>query len=178
MSSSITSSQRQQSEQEEFGLYFLVGTNDPAADEIFRIIAREGHTKLSEELTGMIPTILGPTFHLRGIYIRRGSGRIVVYVAGGFTAISKYPDFVRSLELLMRQIEGLLREMFVIRGLQQVSLASGWTNLTTAKPRRRGPFRAYRGLVRMLLASLLILSCALLSTLILARVLKLFFPLR
>jgi hypothetical protein len=58
MSSSITSSERQQDEQEEFGLYFLVGTNDPAADEVFRIIAREGHTKLSEELTGMIPTMV------------------------------------------------------------------------------------------------------------------------
>lgn len=176
MSSSITSSESQQSEQEEFGLYFLVGTNDPAADEVFRIIARDGHTRLSEELTGMIPAILGSTFHLQGIDIRRGSGRIVVYVAGGFNAISKYPDFVRSLELLRRQIEGLLREMFVSRGLQQLGLASGWTNLTTAKPRRREPFRAYWGLLRMLLASLLILSCALLSTLILGRVLKLFLP--
>lgn len=178
MSLSITSSERQQSEQEEFGLYFLVGTNDPAADEVFRIIARDGHTKLSEELIGMTPAILGSTFNLQRIDIRRGSGRIVVYVAGGFTAISKYPDFVGSLELLRGQIEGLLREMFVSRGVRQVGLASGWTNLTTAKPRRREPFRAYRSLVRMVLASFLILSCALLSTLILGRVLKLFLSFR
>jgi hypothetical protein len=178
MSTTITSSERQQSEQEEFGLYFLVGTNDPAADELFRIVAREGHAKLSEELTGMIPRFLGSTFRLQGIDIRQGSGRIVVYVAGGFTAISHYPDFVRSLGLLMRQIEGLLREMFVSQGLQQVGLASGWTNLTTAKPRRREPFLAYRGLVRMLLASLVILSCALLLTVIFGRVLKLFLPFR
>jgi hypothetical protein len=167
----IPSSERQQIEQEEFGLYFLVGTNDPAADEVFRIIAREGQTKLSEELVGMIPTFLGSTFRLQGIDIRRASGRIVVYVAGGFTAISNYPVFVRSLELLMRQMEGRLREMFVGQGLQQVSLASGWANLTTAKPRRREPFPAYRGLVRMVLASLLMLSCTFLSTVILGRVL-------
>jgi hypothetical protein len=78
MSTTITSSDRQQSEQEEFGLYFLVGTNDPAASEVFRIIAREGQTKLSEELACMIATVLGSTFRLQGIDFRRWSGRIVV----------------------------------------------------------------------------------------------------
>lgn len=50
------------------------------------------------------PALLGVDFRLRKIEIRRGSVEFWVYVAGGFTLIPHYANFVRSLELLVAQI--------------------------------------------------------------------------
>ena len=160
-----------QSEQEEYGLYFIVGAHDRAGgDERAYYVAREMRPKLAEEPAKMIPAALGSSFRLQRIDIRRGSARIVVYISGDFTVIWKYPDFVRRLESLMRQIEGLLREMYESAGYAKVAMASGWTNLTTSQPRQRALLPAYRSLLRVTVAFLL--GSALLAILILSLMLK------
>lgn len=158
--------------QEEFGLYFVVGTADPSDDERVYLMAKEMRSKLAEQIERMIPAALGPTHLLQRIEIWRGSARIVVYVTGNFTALCQYLDFVRSLETLMRQIEGLLRETFETAGFPRVSLASGWTNLTTMHPRQFERFPAYRGLLRLTLASLLVLGNGLLLLILISRLMK------
>lgn len=156
MSEDLISSETAKKGQEEFGLYFVVGTPDPSDDEEVYLMAKEMRPKLTERLERMIPAALGPRHLLQRIEIWRGSARIVVYLTGNFTALSQYLDFVRSLETLMRQIEGLLRETIEAAGFPRVSMTSGWTNLTAMHPRQFEGFPAYRGLLRMTLAFLLL----------------------
>lgn len=120
---------------------------------------------LSDELSRAVPGLLGSTFRLQRIDIRRGSTQIWVYVAGGFTLISQYADFVTSLELLLRHVQNLLRAVFTGAGLPEVTIAGGWTS--AIPKRRRFELRVSQDLLTLLLAAYLIVSHALMLVVLL-----------
>lgn len=148
---------------EEFALSFVVGTHNPADEEKLYRVAQDARQILIYELAPTITASLGSKFRLQRIDIGRVEVRVLVYIVGPFTLLSQYPDFLRSLESLMRQIEGVVRRIFSEHCFQHFCLATGWTNLTTGHPRRRAPFPTCRNLLEFAFASSLILISAVLS---------------
>jgi hypothetical protein len=125
-----------------------------AADEerIFNVL-REAEPILLAEISAMVPSILGSLFRLERIEVRRGSVELWVVVAGGFTLVSQYADFVRSLELLHSQIIGFIRQLLAGQNVPQVTITGGWTSITTGRGRPFPPlsFRISQELILLML---------------------------
>ena len=92
----------------------------------------------------MVSALFGTRFRLQKIDIRHGSVESWVYIAGGFTLISQYADFVRSMELLQTQIRNLLIGLFANSGLSAVTITGGWMPVKP-KPNRLASFRTSPG---------------------------------
>ena len=119
----------------------------------------------------MVSALFGTRFRLQKIDIRHGSVESWVYIAGGFTLISQYADFVRSMELLQTQIRNLLIGLFANSGLSAVTITGGWMPVKP-KPNRLASFRTSQDFIMLLMASYLILSHAFLLVMIVRIALK------
>jgi hypothetical protein len=131
---------------------------------------------LSREISVQV-SALAPWFRFQEIEIRRGSVEFWVYLAGGFTLISQYDDFVRSLEVLVKQIQAMLHTVFSGR-FPGISIAGGWTPVRP-KRRRLAPSRILqepRDLITLLMASYLILSHGFMLAVLVRIALKVFLP--
>jgi len=149
-------------DEEELALYFFVRTQRDEDDERLFAIAKQAQQLLSDRISGMVPAILGTLFRLRKVEVRRGTVEFWVYVVGGFTLISQYSDFVRSLELLVSQIQNLLHEFFLVQGVPEIIVTGGWTSTSAKRRSRFASFRISQELTTLLLVSYLIASHAVL----------------
>ena len=163
-------------DEEELGLYFIVRTERDEDDERLLAVAKESEQMLSEEVALMLRAVLGPPFRLRKVEIRRGSVAIWFFVAGGYTLISQYPDFVRGLESIVSGIRDILRALFRAQGFPEVNVTGGWTQ---ASAKRRSPLASFRfsqELITLLLVSYLIVSHAVLLVVLVRIALKVLLP--
>ena len=64
---------------------------------------------MEEEMTNITKQTLGSEFAIRSVTPIRGSIEILVVVGTTLVAVSKYKNFIDSLELLRRQLEGVIR---------------------------------------------------------------------
>lgn len=145
--------------------FFFIATTQSGNDEPLLAIAQDGKQLLSDAISQFVPSILGSAFRLRKVEVRRGSVEFWVFVAGGFTLISHYSNFVRSLELFVSQVQSLLREFFSTRGVPNVVITGDWTSLTS-KPKRFRSFHISQELITLLLVLYLIASHAVLLGLV------------
>jgi len=153
-------------DEEKLTLFFTINVQRDAPeqvdDERLFFILRDAESILGEEISRMVPAILGSVFRLEKVEVRRGSVTFWVVVAGAFTLFSQYADFVRSLELLHSQISHLIHEFLARQGIL-VTVTGGWTPLSGRGSRPGFPFlRSSPEFVSLLLVLYLIVSHAVL----------------
>jgi hypothetical protein len=124
--------------------------------QLFRV-AKDFQQVLSNEISSMVSALLGTRFPAPKDRHPTRERRVWVYIAGGFTLISQYADFVRSMELLQTQIRNLLIGLFANSGLSAVTITGGWMPVKP-KPNRLASFRTSQDFIMLLMASYLILS--------------------
>jgi hypothetical protein len=153
-------------DEEKLTLFFTISVPQDAPeqvdDERLFFILREGESILGEEISRMVPAILGSIFRLEKVEVHRGSVTFWVVVAGAFTLLSQYADFVRSLELLHSQISNLIREFLAHQGIS-VTVTGGWTPLSGVRGRFSFPsLRSSPEFITLLLVLYLVVSHAVL----------------
>ena len=85
---------------------FLVTASDPEIDDdLFGIFAARRPKELEARIRELTERTLGPEFELRSVSYRRGSVEIVAIIGVAFYAVSRYKNFVESLELLYSQLK-------------------------------------------------------------------------
>lgn len=72
----------------------------------------EARRPMEDEMRKITQDTLGTEFSVRSVTPIRGSIEILVVVGTTYYAVSKYKNFVDSLELLRNQLEGLIRRFF------------------------------------------------------------------
>jgi hypothetical protein len=87
----------------------VTASNPDFDSELFDIFARARDKELEAEIRELTERILGPEFEVRSISYRRGSVEIIAIVGVAFYAVSRYKNFVESLELLYSQLKGSIQ---------------------------------------------------------------------
>jgi hypothetical protein len=77
--------------------------------------AREMHRQLEVDIDDAVQQTLGPEFEVRDVEVEKGS--ITVFVVLGtvgtlFLGFSRYESFIKSVNLLLSQLKGLLQRFF------------------------------------------------------------------
>lgn len=73
-------------------------------------IFMERQYRMKEEMDVMVKQTLGPEFEVRSMTIGRGSVEVLIIIASSYYVVSKWKNFIESLELLKRQIESVFRQ--------------------------------------------------------------------
>jgi hypothetical protein len=78
-------------------------------------VAQEGHVRLESEIRRQVENTLGSDFEVLRVSVDKGSAHILVVLGIGvtvFMTFSRYESFIKSVNLLVSQIRGLLRRFF------------------------------------------------------------------
>jgi hypothetical protein len=84
-------------------------------DEYLLGYGRETHQQLELEIANLVRQTLGPEFEVYNVRIEKGSITVwvVLSVLGTlFMGVSRYESFIKSVNLLMSQLKGLLGRFF------------------------------------------------------------------
>lgn len=95
-----------------------------------------------DDIEKIIKTSVNETFghdyFVSGLSINRGSVEIVVFIAGvllsGYVGISRYKNFIESVDLLRRQIRGKLAEL---PGIPPDAISASWEPLSKIVPEEK-----------------------------------------
>jgi hypothetical protein len=96
--------------------------------------------ELRERISGIVRETLGPPFEVRLVAVGRGSIEVIVLIGTTYYAISRYKNFVESIELVVRQITDLVRHIFGRATPTPVTATGTWApaqGMLAALPRRR-----------------------------------------
>jgi len=111
-------------------LRFTVTTEDENYDSNLLGYARESSKQLKAEIDAQVRKTLGPEFEVESVEFNEGSIEAYVHLAAVGTilmAFSKYESFIKSVNLLISQLKGLLQRFFS-QGAEQpsVSVTGRW----------------------------------------------------
>ena len=68
---------------------------------------KEEHSSIKKEIDTIVQSLFGTEFGLQELSIKRGSIEIIAVIGAAYYAISKYKNFIESIELARTQIENL-----------------------------------------------------------------------
>lgn len=94
-------------------------------DELWGFV-REVRGDLTEEIGLAVRQVLGEGFTASNVSVRRGSVEILVTIAAGYYAVSRYKNFVESLQLLAVQLEHIVRAFLPPHLRHQGTVSSSW----------------------------------------------------
>ena len=116
-----------------------VETAEPEPDDRLWSIASHDSHRLREEIGAAVHAHMGPEFDVRSMSFARGSLELLVVVGTLYYAVSRYKNFVESIELLIAQLKRVTSVFFgPPRMLGPVSVQGSWTpgpGLVQAAPR-------------------------------------------
>ena len=162
-------------DEEKLELVFTIRPQNAEDEQLLFRSLEERQPLLWAEIMGLVPAVLGPMFQLEKIDVRRGSVEFLVYIAGTFTLISQYNDFVTSLARLEDQIKGILyRSLGRFSG---VSITTSQRKLIEPKPQRPARSRFFhepKDLIMLLMTSYLIVSHGVMLVVLLRIAVKVF----
>jgi hypothetical protein len=92
--------------------YFRIVIESRNDADLMGILTGPQYYDMKREMEGMAKQTLGPEFEVRSMTIGRGSVEVVLIIATTYYIISKYKNFIESLELLKRQIISIFRQQF------------------------------------------------------------------
>lgn len=104
-----------------------VNTNDEDS-ELFGY-ARELRQKLEAEIDLQVQRTLGPEFEVLSVEINRGSITLLIVLGAVGTlymGFSRYEGFIKSVNLLVSQIKGLLQRFFGQTASRPLSVTGSW----------------------------------------------------
>jgi Domain of unknown function (DUF4407) len=107
-------------------------------------ILQESKYTLEDEIRVTIKKYLGPKFELQSVSLSRGSIEVLVIInaiGAVYEFVSKYKDFVDSLETLKSQLSSLIRRRIDPQQNQPITLSGSWTLGSAAGQLRRGQVR-------------------------------------
>jgi hypothetical protein len=114
---------------------------EPEGDEILWDITRKESYRLREDIAAAVHQHMGPEFDVRSMSFARGSLELLVVVGTLYYAVSRYKNFVESLELLVAQLKRVVIAFFGQRMQDQISVHGSWSpgpGLVQAAPRLSG----------------------------------------
>lgn len=97
------------------------------ADRYLRSIAEEQRGTLQWEVSELVYKTLGMEFQLRSLSFEHGSLTILLIVGTTYYAISRYKNFVESIQLFVRQLTQLLSSFFGGRQQRPVLVSTSWS---------------------------------------------------
>jgi len=93
---------------------------------LHRLISREDQ-ELSFELRKLTQRVLGPEFEITSLSFRRGSIEIFAAVGATYYVISRYKNFIESLDLACSQMRRLLQQFFARSAPGQFTVTGSWS---------------------------------------------------
>jgi hypothetical protein len=96
-------------------------------DEMPWKILSNSEQRLRKEITSVVKESLGPEFEVRALAVGRGSVEIVILIGTVYYVVSRYKNFVDSIELMVRQLQQAVRHFFEISAPTRVSVSGSWT---------------------------------------------------
>lgn len=107
---------------------FKVTSSDPNFDsELFDILTGGREKELAAEIRELTEKTLGPEFEVRSISYRRGSVEIIAIVGVAFYAVSRYKNFVESLDLLYSQLKSSIQRFASARLPGPTKVDGSWS---------------------------------------------------
>jgi len=138
-----------------------VEADDPENDQRLSGIASQDGHRLREEIAVAVHKHMGPEFDVRSMSFARGSLELAIVVGTLYYAVSRYKNFVESIELLIAQLKRVVTSFFGPPRMLGLVFAQGsWTpgpGLAQAAP---VPYAEVGGESRSLVVWYLVLSHA------------------
>jgi hypothetical protein len=108
-------------------LQFNVTFGNDADSDYFETVLRL-HDVIRREAQRATTQALGPQFYIRSVSINRGSILIMVTIAtAAYYAISRYKNFIESLQLLRQQLSAFLSAIFGNANLPPATIVATWS---------------------------------------------------
>lgn len=83
--------------------------------------------KLKNDIKQEMVKSLGEAFHIKSITIGRGSIEVLIVIGTTYYAISRYKNFIESLELLSSQIRNVANRFFSANRPESPDISVTWT---------------------------------------------------
>lgn len=119
----------------------IVEADGAEEDDVLWDTARKESYRLREEIAAAVHKHMGPEFDVRSMSFARGSLELLVVVGTLYYAVSRYKNFVESIELLVAQLKRLVAAFFERRLPGPLAVQGNWTpgpGLIQASPRLSG----------------------------------------
>jgi hypothetical protein len=90
----------------------VTSPDDVRLDDFAPKILGNSELRLRDEIADAVKQSLGQEFEVRSMTIGRGSIEILVLIGTAYYVVSRYKNFVESMELMVRQVKGVVRRFF------------------------------------------------------------------
>jgi len=109
--------------------------SDSVDDEYLFRMALEMRGKLRHDIEAAVTETLGPEFEIHSLDISPGSAHLLIAISAAtafFMTFSRYESFVKSVNLLVSQVTGIVRRVIgsVSNGQREVEVRSTWSPMT------------------------------------------------
>lgn len=83
--------------------------------------------RLRAEISSAVHEALGPEFQVQSLTIGRGSIEILILIGTTYYAVSRYKNFIESIELMVRQLKDIVKHFFERAAPMRVTVSATWT---------------------------------------------------
>lgn len=105
----------------------VVQAEEPEGDGTLWVIAQRESYRLREEIAAAVHQHMGPEFDVRSMSFALGSLEILVVVGTLYYAVSRYKNFVESIELSVSQLKRVVSAFFGQRMPGPVPVQGSWS---------------------------------------------------
>lgn len=99
---------------------------EPFEERPWRVLDNS-NLRLREEIAAVVRENMGSAFEVRALTVGRGSIEIVVLIGTVYYAISRYKNFVESIELMLKQLKEVVKHFFERSAPMSVTVSASWT---------------------------------------------------
>jgi hypothetical protein len=106
--------------------FSVTGLDMEEEQRLLRLLISREEQELASELREVIQRVLGPEFEITSLSFRRGSIEIFAAVGVTYYVVSRYKNFIESLDLAWSQMRRLLQRFFTRSDHQQITVTGNW----------------------------------------------------
>jgi hypothetical protein len=107
--------------------FCVTGLEFEEEERLLRLLISREEQELASELREVTQRVLGPEFAVTSLSFRRGSIEIFAAVGVTYYVVSRYKNFIESLDLAWAQMNRLLQRFFSRSANQQITVTGNWT---------------------------------------------------
>ena len=90
---------------------FITSLNKEIDDDLYFMFNEKIQYKLKSEVEDILKKILGDQFEVRRLTVVRGSVEVLILIGTTYYAVSRYKNFIESINLLTSQIKSLFSKI-------------------------------------------------------------------